>query len=119
MLADPQSITIASSAVPCARVLTGTSLGKFEGANTTLEVESDVQKNGRRRHVARLRQQKVTTDPLVSTTNVQVSDTIALTINRPALGYSDTEVLEQVTGFIAWLTDDTDANLKKILAGEN
>lgn len=119
MLADPQSITIDGTAISCARNLTGTDLGRFNAANgqTTLEVQTS--RSGRVRSVARLRQTKVTADPLVATTNVVVSDTIALTINRPLEGYSDADVEKQVVGFIAWLTASTNANLKKLIAGEN
>lgn len=119
MLADPQSITIDGTAISAARNLTGTSLGRFISADgkTTIEVQTD--RGARTRTVARLVQNKVTSDPLVSTTNVRVGDTIALTINRPADGYSDADVLAQVKGFLAWLTASTDANLKKIIAGEN
>lgn len=118
MLADPQSITIDSAAISLPRVLTGTEVGSFVGPNTELTVASTA-KNGRVRTVARLNQSKVTTDPLVGSTNIFVNDSVALTINRPVSGYSDAEVLAQVKGFIAWLTASTDANLKKIIAKEN
>jgi len=44
---------------------------------------------------------------------------VSLTINRPLEGYSDTEIEKIVVGFIAWLQAGTNANLKKIIAGEN
>lgn len=119
MLADPQSITIASNTLTLPRKLTGTDLGQFRDSDNRIEVQTSAQKNGRVRTVVRLVQQKVTTDPLVSTTNVVVGDTIALTINRPSAGYSDADVLAQVKGMIAWLTASSDAVLKKIIAGEN
>lgn len=118
MLADPQTITIDGSAITLPRVLTGTSEGLFEAGLSTVSVQTTA-KNARIRTVARLAQSKVTADPLVSTTNIMVNDSIALTINRPATGYSDDDVLKQVSGFITWLTAGTNANLKKIIAGEN
>lgn len=118
MLADPQSITIDGAAISLPRVLTGTSEGKFQNLNSSISVETTA-KNSRIRTVARLAQQKVTADPLVASTNVMVNDSIALTINRPASGYSDSDVEKQVVGFINWLTASTNANLKKIIAGEN
>lgn len=118
MLADPQSITIDGDAITLPRVLTGTREGKFETFNAGISVETTA-KNSRIRTVARFDQTKVTADPLVSTTNVVVNDSIALTINRPASGFSDDEVLKQVVGFIAWLTAGTNANLKKVIGGEN
>lgn len=118
MLADPQSITIDGTAKSLPRVLTGTREGLFETFGTSISVETTA-KNGRARTVARLSQTKVTADPLVTTTNVVVSDSIALTINRPTQGFSNDEILKQVKGFVGWLTAATDANLIKIIAGEN
>lgn len=118
MLADPQSITIDGTAISLPRVLTGTREGLFADASTQISTESTA-KNGRIRSVTRLTQTKVTSDPLVGATNIVVSDAISLTINRPTQGFSDDEVVKQITGFIAWLTAGTNANLKKIVAGEN
>lgn len=119
MLADPQSITIGATTLTLPRKLTGTDLGQFKDSDNRVEIQTSAQKNGRIRTVVRFVQQKVTTDPLVSTTNVMVSDTIALTVNRPASGFSDADVLAQIKGLIGWLTASTDATLKKIIAGEN
>lgn len=119
MLADPQSITIDGTTASCGRVLTGTDLGRFVSGDQKTSLEVQTSRSGRTRTVARLRVSKVTSDPLVATTNVMVSDTIALTINRPLEGFSDADVEKQVVGFIAWLTASTNANLKKIIAGEN
>lgn len=119
MLADPQSITVGGTAKVLPRMLTGTTQGRFAGPDTTIEVETVRGKNGRYRTTARLTQRKITSDPLVATTNVEVSDTIALSFNRPLVGYSDADVLAQVKGFIAWLNANTDAVLKQIIAGEN
>lgn len=118
MLADPQTITITGTALTLPRVLTGTELGRFSNGTTTLETQTS--RDSRRvRTVVRLKESKVTTDPLVSTTNIRVDDTIALNITRPVEGFSDADVLAQVKGFIAWLSASTDENLKKIIAGEN
>lgn len=118
MLSDPQSITIDGTATSLPRVLTGTREGLFESPNLSLSVETTA-KNGRVRTVARMQAEKITTDPLVATTNVLVSDSVAITINRPLNGFSDDDIVKQVTGFIGWLTASTNANLKKIVAGEN
>lgn len=117
---DPQSVTINSIAIPLPRTLTGTTVGQFVSAdrNTTLTVDPRSTAK-RRRNTVRLNQQKVTADPLVSTTNVRVGDMVSFTIDRPFEGYSDAEVLLQASGLIAWLTAGTNANLKSLIAGEN
>lgn len=119
--ADPQSVTIDGTAYSCARAFTGTDTGKFVAADAsyTLSVQPRVLRSSRTQRTAAMVNSKVTADPLVSTTNVRVSDTVRLIIDRPANGYSDAEVVKQVVGFFAWLTASTNANLNKLVAGEN
>lgn len=118
MLADPQSITTSAGAKSANRVLTGTALGRFSAGDGTTVVEVQTDPGKRIRTVARLIENKIAPDPL-TTANTRVGQTIALTINRPLDGFSEAEVLASVKGFIGWLTAATDANLKKIIAGEN
>lgn len=119
--ADPQSITIDGSTFACARVFSPSTMGTFVSSDTSQRISVGPQpmSNGRTRRSAALVNTKITADPLVATTNVRVSDTIRLVIDRPVNGYSDAEVVKQVTGFIAWLTASSNANLIKLVAGEN
>ncbi len=117
---DPQSITISGTAIPLGRVLTGTTQGTFVSADSKTRIVVDPSSTAKRnRKTLRLYQEKITTDPLVTTTNVRVGDMISLTIDRPFEGYSDAEVEAQIVGFIAYLTAGTNANLKKLILGEN
>jgi hypothetical protein len=119
-LSDPQSITIDGTAISLPRVYTGTKQGSFVSADgkTRLIVDPTSTKT-RNRKAIRLYQDKVTADPLVSTTNVRVGDMISLIIDRPLEGYSDAEIEKQVVGLLNALTASTNALLKKIIAGEN
>lgn len=118
--ADPQNITVDGTAVVLNRVYTGTEDGRFVSSDGAYRAEI-VPSNTKNRlsRSARLYNSKTTADPLVGSTNVRVGDMVSLTINRPIDGYSDEEILKQVTGFITWLTGSTNANLKKLIAGEN
>lgn len=118
MLADPQSISIGGTASSAARILTGSDLGRFVTPDGAAKLEVQTTRGSRTRTVARLITNVPSTDPLTGLV-VRVGETIAITINRPALGLSDDKVLTDVKAFIAWLTANTDANLKKIIAGEN
>lgn len=118
MLADPQNITTSAGAKVAPRVLTGTSLGRFSAGDGTTVVEVQTAFGPRVRTVARVIENKVSPDPLTAI-NQRVGQTIALTINRPQDGFTEAEVIASVTGFIGWLTANTNANLKKIVAGEN
>lgn len=119
--ADPQSITIDGSTFACARVFSPSTTGTFVSSDISQKISVGPQpmSNGRTRRTAALVNTKITADPLVATTNVRVSDTIRLIIDRPVNGYSDAEVVKQVTGFITWLTASSNANLVKLVAGEN
>lgn len=118
MLADPQNITPSVGAKVANRTLTGTSLGRFVAGDGSVQLEVQTEPGKRIRSVARLVENKISADPLTAT-NVRVGQTIALTINRPLDGFSEADVLTSVKAFITWLTASTDANLKKIIAGEN
>ena len=120
-LADPQSLVVDSSTYTLGRAINGSDAGRFVAADGSyaIDVLPRVSKRGRTLRQVSVRNTKITADPLVSSTNVRVNDTVRLLIDRPLNGYSDDEVLKQVKGFIAWLSASSDANLKKIIAGEN
>lgn len=117
---DPQTITINAVAIPLNRVNTGSTVGKFVATDGQTRIELDPKNGKRLSRVARLYQQKTTADPLVASTNVRVGDMLSFTVNLPAEGgYTEADVLLQAAGFIAWLTASSNANLKKLIAGEN
>ena len=116
---DPQTITIDGVAKSLARSFERDNKGTFRTAEGEYALEI-LPTNGKTKvRTLRLRNSKVTADPLVSTTNVRVTDLISITIIRPLDGYSDAEVVKQVAGLLAWLTASTNANLTKFVAGEN
>lgn len=116
---DPQSITIDGVTTSLPRVLTGTNKGEFTSADSAIQIEVQPSNGKTKVRVARLRVSKVTSDPLVTTTNVRVSDLVSLTVIRPLDGFSDAEIEKQIAGFFAWFTASTNANLKKFIVGEN
>lgn len=119
MLSEPQSITLGrAGAQSASRVLNGTAKGEFVSPNGAARLEVQTTGGSRIRTVARVIENAIATDPL-SSVQTRVGQTIALTINRPMDGFSEAEVLASVKGFIAWLSASSDANLKKIIAGEN
>jgi hypothetical protein len=117
--ADPQTVTINAVAIPLNRVNTGSTVGKFVATDGQTRMEIDPKSGNRLSRSARLYQTKTTADPLVGSTNIRVGDMISFTVNLPKEGYTEAEILLQATGFITWLTASTNANLKKLIAGEN
>ena len=116
---DPQSITISGTTTPLVRILTGTTVGSFKSADGTIELTLDPRGTAkRRRNVARLYVKKNVTDPLTGLVSVQ-GYMISLTIDRPLSGITDAVVEKAATGLITWNTATSNANLKKLAAGEN
>jgi len=117
---DPQTVTV--DAVPYAlpRVLTGTTVGRFVSADALREVTIDPRGTAaRRRNVGRFYVKRNVLDPLGSGLSTQVQSMVSVTIDRPKSGVTDAEVEKDILGYIAWLTAGTNANLKKLIAGEN
>jgi len=116
---DPQTVTISGSAVSHPRVLTGTVVGRFVSADAASELTVDPRGTAkRRRNVARLYEKSSVVDPLSGLT-IQVQDMVSITIDRPLSGVTDAVVEAHATALITWLTANTNANLKKLIVGEN
>lgn len=100
-LTDPQSVTIDGKAIPLNRVLTGTSQGRFVAADGLTEVTADPTRSSRsKRQSLRIHQKKVTTDPLVASTNVLKGITVTLNVQRDNDGYSDADAKKVLLGFL-------------------
>lgn len=119
-LANDQTVTIDGTANALARVFEEANVGTFVGAdkNLDLEVRPSTTRANRSRRVTTLRLSKNATDPL-SGLGSRVATNITLVVDAPPIGYSDDDLTKAVTGFITWLTAGTNANLKKVIAGEN
>lgn len=118
---DPQSVTIGTTpgAVSLPRVNSGSDTGSFKNYDQKVDLKVGTTYGRRTRHTARLDFSKVVTDPLVSTTNVIASGGVTLTVDVPPSGFSAAEQKDLAKALITWLTASTDANLIKLIAGEN
>lgn len=117
---DPQAVTIGGTAISLPRVLTGTTLGRFISADAANELTIDPRGTAkRRRNVARLYSKRNAVDPQVPSVTVPVQSMVSITIDRPNAGVADADIEKDLLGLIAWLTANTNANLKKLVVGEN
>jgi hypothetical protein len=117
---DPQAITVDAVPYSRPRVITGTTVGKFVAADATRELTIDPRGSAkRRRNVARFFTKRIALDPLGSGLSTQVQSMVSVTIDRPNSGTTDADIEKDLLGLIAWLTANTNANLKKFVAGEN
>jgi len=115
-LADPQSVTINGVATSLAR--TGLSLdeGKFTSADGQVILTGTHQASKRVRHTVKLQKSAIVADPLVPSTNQNVSYSAHIVIDIPKNGVSNTEALYIANALVAWATS---ANLTKVIAGES
>lgn len=120
-LADPQSIKIGSTTTSLPRVSSGDYRGKYESEDGTIDLTVSTQDGKRKRQVARLDITKVTADPFVSSTNIEVSSSIQLVVDRPKglVGFSNAESKSIIKGFIELLTKEEEKLITKLLASES
>lgn len=120
-LADPLSITVDGKTIPLSRIATGDVSGKFTSSDqmTTVLVYPRTTAAGRKANVIQLRQKKVTTDPLVSTTNIEVEASVAVTVNLPPAGFTSTDVVNLYAALASLLSGSSNAVLTKLVNGES
>jgi hypothetical protein len=116
---DPQTVTVNAVARPLPRFLTGSTVGTFTSADgiTKLTIDPNGTKS-RRSNKASLRENVSIVDAGTGLTRTE-SHSFTIISNRPLAGVSDAVAEQLATGAITWLTANSNANLKKILAGEN
>lgn len=118
-LADPISLP-GTPVVSLARTFTKNGTGQFGSADGSYVLEVVPVNNGKTKvRTIRLRNTKTTSDPLVSTTNIRVSNLISLTAIRPQDGYSDADIVADIKRLTSLLAASSDAVLLKFVAGEN
>jgi len=117
--ADPQSITISGSAVSLPRVGSGPTTGAFSANDGTVQLSVLHTSGKRNRHTLRLTHSKIAPDPLISAQNIRYSASVYLGFDVPPTGYTVAELVAIVTGFLANATASSNANITKLLGGEN
>lgn len=118
--ADPQSITISGTATSLPRVSSGVNAGSFASGDGTLK-KSVAHSYGRSRtrRTIRVDLKKIAADPLLSGVNNQYSTSVYLVVDLPAVGFTNTELKNLITGFLSDLTASSGAQMDKLLGGEN
>lgn len=117
-LADPQSMTV-GTAQTLARTNTGSTSAEYTNSDGTVSllVSHQVVK-GRRRSLIKATKKKVSTDVLTDVKS-EIGTVVNISIDRPGVGFTETELIELATGAFTWATASTNANLKKVLGLES
>jgi hypothetical protein len=117
---DPIKVKIdGSTEVECPRVDTGNFASQYTSSDGLVNVKLATTNGRRRRHVARIDQSKITTDPFDTTQNEEVSASAYIVIDRPLSGFTAEELKKQVEGLCTFLTASSAASLKKLLGSES
>lgn len=121
MYTDPQSITISAVTTPLPRTSTEGDESLYTSADGLIQlaVSHESGKNGRKRHAIRVNHSKMTADPFIPATNVQVGMSNYVVFDVPPAGYSAAEQLAVWTGFTTLLAASSAAAITKLLAGES
>lgn len=117
MFADPQTVTVNAVAKTLAKVDSGGLSGTFASAADGLSMRIAHTKGQRNRGSVTLKTSKLSADPFVPTNNrnYEMSQTYSFVV--PEVGFSVTEITQQLQALIDWL--DTPANLNKLVNGES
>jgi len=116
--ADPQSITVDSVPHSMPRISDEATKSIYLSADGAWQLTISHQLSGNRiRHMARIDQTTVASDPLTSA-NVEATAGIYLVIDEPKAPYfEDASLIDVVTGFTSWLA--TSGYVGKILGQEH
>ncbi|DAD52304.1 coat protein [ssRNA phage SRR6960799_34] len=119
MLADPQSITVNAVAQPLPATSRGVDVSTYMKDDGSYKLTIGHQYRAERnRFTVRIDAVKTAADPLASANNKIYSHSVYLVMDKPVVGYTNTEVAQVVAALAAWLTASSGANVTKVLGGE-
>jgi hypothetical protein len=103
MFADPQTVTINAIAKSLARTESGDHGGGFESAVDGLVLSINHALARRYRSTVRLDVSKISSDPLVPSTNRPYSMSVYLVMDVPPQGFSTAEITYNLKGLTDWI----------------
>lgn len=119
MFPDPQSVTIAGTAVSLPRVSSNQNGGTFRSNDNYVTESVSHQYGNRTRRMFRIDHSKIVPDPLMSTQNNLASMSFYIVADVPKTGYTVAQQKEVIDGFLAQLNASSGALITRFLGGEN
>lgn len=116
---DPQSVTIAGTAVSLPRTGSGTNSGSFTSNDGLVKMTVSHSYGKRIRRSLRLEHSKIAPDPLIASQNIKYSMTTYVVTDTPVTGYTVAQAKEIVDALVAYLSSSTGARVTQLLGGEN
>ena len=117
MLTEPQTVVIGANTRTLVKTESDKTRSVFTDRANGVRLEVSQSSGNRYRSLTKLTLTKIVTNP-ISGLLAEESVTAHLVIDRPRVGFTDTEVKEVVLGNLGWNTAATNANAIKVIAGE-
>jgi hypothetical protein len=120
--ADPQSFTpTGGSAVSLPRISSGVLSGQFGSADglTQLSLSHQTVSGGVKRHLYRIDQTKLVSDPFTPANSRYARAYAYLVVGQPTFGYSAADVIALSGGMLTGLTASSFAALTKLVGSES
>lgn len=116
MLTSPQVVTLSGTATDHHKVSSKETASQYVSVAGTsfLDISHQITRT-RKRHLMKLTQEKVATDPLTAV-NTQVSASVHIVVDEPIVGFSDSELDAIATALKTWATS---ANILAVLTGRH
>lgn len=118
-LADPQSITIAGSAISLPRVNTGNNGSDYQSGDGLVHLSLSNQYGKRNRRVLRVDHSKLSADPAAALVGGKYSMSNYIVFDTPQVGYTNQQILDVWVGLSALATASSSAIVAKLLGGES
>lgn len=115
--ADPQSVSIASVAVPLPRTSSGTNTGQFTSADGNVRMTVSSSYGKRNRRTLRLERAKIAADPITGV-NRRITCSSYIVVDSD-VSDSVAAVKEVADALIAYLAASSGARVTQLLGGEN
>lgn len=116
---DPQSLTINAVPYSLPRVSVSGTSSIYQDVTQNVKMTVSHASAKRNRSLLRVDFQKTAPDPLISSTNIIYSMSVAMTVDRPLVGFTAAEAKQVVDAFAAYLTASSGANTTKFLGFES
>jgi len=117
MLSDPQSVSVAGSAVSLPRVSVGANQATYRSSDGNLSYTISSSYGKRTRRTARLDFRKVAADPLLDGVSRPYSMSAYIVIDHPDIGFTNAEIEANAKALVDELAEA--GLLTKIIGGES
>lgn len=118
-LTDPQSVTIAGTAIPLARTSVQGSSSTYMSNDGNVRLKVSHLNGKRNRHLIRLEHAKIAPDPLVSAQNIKYEMFAHIVVDTPVTGYTVAQAKEITDALMAYVTASSGAVMTRVLGNES